>query len=165
MQCVHAITVWASSEDMHQSWQAYEEHAPSEKATGDDVKCERHVPDDADDGSDHGASYSDQGAGCAAGTQGKRKRDGAAESSSAGGKSPRIKKASIPLSSVFQNISRCSTPAAAMAGTEGRSAHPSDLGASAAAFCLADICGVVGKGASGQVFAARYAQVCGDSNA
>ncbi len=157
MQCIHAITVWASSEDMHQPWKPCEEHAPSEKATRDDVNSERHVPDDADDDSDHGASHSNKEAGSVAGKQGKRKSGAAAESSSAGGRLPRVKKASISLSSVF----RISTIVPLLQQQwqeqkEGQHMLP-DLGASAAAFCLADICGVVGKGASGRVFAARYA--------
>ena len=75
MQCIHAITVWASSEDMHQPWDPCREHAPSEKANGDAAKSERHVPDDADDGSDHGASHSNQEAASAADKQGKRARE------------------------------------------------------------------------------------------
>lgn len=39
---------------------------------------------------------------------------------------------------------------------KGRRMLP-DLEASAAAFCLSDVCGVIGKGASGRVFAARCA--------
>ena len=96
-------------------------------------------------------------AGSVAGKQGKRKRGAAADSSSAGGRLPRAKKASLSLSHVF----RISTIVPLLQQQwqeqrEGQHMLP-DLGASAAAFCLGDICGVVGKGSSGRVFAARCA--------
>ncbi len=137
------------------------QHAPRAKATGDDVESEHHVPDDADDDSDHGdsvhGSHSDKEARFMAGKPGKRKRDAATESSSTGGRSPRVKKASISLSSVFR-ISAV-VPLLQQQWQEQKEGQhrPPDLGASAAAFCLADVCGIVGKGASGHVFAARYA--------
>ncbi|DBA86957.1 TPA: hypothetical protein ACH3X2_000350 [Trebouxia sp. C0005] len=145
LECIHAITVWASSEDMHQPWKPCNEHAPSEKA----------IPDDTSDDSDHGASQNKKEAGSVAGKQGKRKRGAAADSSSAGGRLPRGKKASLPLSRIF----RISTIVPLLQQQwqeqrEGQHMLP-DLGASAAAFCLGDICGVVGKGSSGRVFAAR----------
>lgn len=157
MQCIHAITVWASSEDMHQPWDPCKEHAPSEKANGDATKSERHVPDDPDDDSDHGASHSNKEAGSAAGKQGKRKRGATSESSSAGCRSPHVKKVSMSLSSVFKLSAIVPLLQQQwQEQKEGQHMLP-DLEASAAAFCLADICGVVGKGASGRVFAASCA--------
>ena len=157
MQCIHAITMWASSEDMHQPWKPCKEHAPSEKAVGDAANSRRHVPDDMSGDSDHGASHTNKEAGSVAGKQGKRKRGAAADSSSAGGSLPCGKKASISLSRVF----RISTVAPFLQQQwqeqiEGRHMLP-DLGASTAAFCLGDICGVIGKEASGRVFAAMCA--------
>ncbi len=130
--------MWASSKGMHQPWKPCKEHAPTEKAVRDAANSRRHVPDDTSDDSDHGASQNKKEAGSVAGTQGKRKRSAAADSSSAGGRLPRGKKASLS----FLN------PKPYML---------LDLGASAAVFCLGDICGVVGKGSSGRVFAARCA--------
>ncbi|KAL0024899.1 hypothetical protein WJX77_001025 [Trebouxia sp. C0004] len=146
--------MWASSEYMHQPWKPCKEHAPSEKAVGDAANSRRHVPDDSDD-SDHGASHNKKEARSVAGKQGKPKRGAAADSSSAGGKLPHGKKASLSLSRVF----RISTIVPLLQQQwheqiEGQHMLP-DLGASAAAFCLGDICGVVGKGSSGRVFAAR----------
>ena len=157
MQCIHAITTWASSENMHQPWKPCKEHAPSERAVGDADNPRRHVPEDADDDSDHGAPHSKKKAISLASKQGKRKRGAAAESSTAGCSLPRGKKASLSLRSVFR-ISAI-VPLLQQQWQEqkeGQHMLP-DLGASAAAFCLADICGVVGKGASGRVFAARCA--------
>ena len=157
MQCIHAITMWAFSEDMYQPWKPCKEHAPSEKAIGDAANFRRHVPDDISDESDHGASQNKKEAGSVAGKQGKRKRGAAADSISADGRLPRAKKASLSLSRVF----RISTIVPLLQQQwqeqrEGQHMLP-DLGASAAAFCLGDICGVVGKGSSGRVFAARCA--------
>ncbi|DBA84795.1 TPA: hypothetical protein ACH3X1_005832 [Trebouxia sp. C0004] len=156
LECIHAITMWASSEHMHQPWKPCLEHAPSEKAVGDAANSRRHVPDDSDD-SDHGASHNIKEAGSVAGKQGKRKRGAAADSSNAGGRLPCGKKASLSLSRVF----RISTIVPLLQQQwqeqiENQHMLP-DLGASAAAFCLGDICGVVGKGSSGRVFAARCA--------
>lgn len=159
MQCTHAITMWASSEDTHQPWKPCEQHAPSEKADGHAAKSGRDVPDDADDDSDHGASHSEEKAGSVTGKQGNRKRGAAAESSRAGCRLPHGKKASLSLSSVF-TISAI-VPLLRQQWQEqkeGQHMLP-DLRASAAAFCLADICGVIGQGASGRVFAARCASV------
>lgn len=75
------------------------EHAPSEKVVGHAANSRRHVPDDD---SDHGASHNRKEAGSVIGKQGKHKRGAAAESSSAGCRSPRGKKASLSLSSVFR---------------------------------------------------------------
>ena len=102
MQCKHAITTWASSEDMHQPWKPCKEHAPAEKAVGDAASSKRHVPDDTSDGSDRGASQSKKAAGSVGGKQGKRKRGAAADSSSAGGRLPRGKKAPLSLSRIFR---------------------------------------------------------------
>lgn len=98
-----------------------------------------------------------KGTGSVAGKQCKRKRGAAADSSSAGGRLPCAKKASLSLSHIF----RISTIVPLLQQQwqeqrEGQHMLP-DLGASAAAFCLGDICGVVGKGSSGRVFAARCA--------
>ncbi|KAL3143028.1 hypothetical protein ABBQ38_003307 [Trebouxia sp. C0009 RCD-2024] len=155
LECTHAITMWASSEDTHQPWKPCEQHAPSEKADGHAAKSGRDVPDDADDDSDHGASHSEEKAGSVTGKQGNRKRGAAAESSRAGCRLPHGKKASLSLSSVF-TISAI-VPLLRQQWQEqkeGQHMLP-DLRASAAAFCLADICGVIGQGASGRVFAAR----------
>ncbi|DBA96649.1 TPA: hypothetical protein ACH3X1_015507 [Trebouxia sp. C0004] len=154
LECIHAITMWASSEHMHQPWKPCKEHAPSEKAVRDAAKSRQHVPDDSDD-SDHGASHNIKEAGSVAGKQGKRKRGAAADSSNAGGRLPCGKKASLSLSRVF----RISTIVPLLQQQwqeqiENQHMLP-DLGASAAAFCLGDICGVVGKGSCGRVFAAR----------
>ena len=78
MQCIHAITMWASSEVMHQPWKPCKEHAPSEKAIGDAANSRRHVPDDTGDGSDHSASQNKKEAGSVGGKQGKHKRGAAA---------------------------------------------------------------------------------------
>lgn len=128
VQCIHAITTWASSEDLHQPWKSCKEHAPTEKAVGDAANSRRHVPDDADDDSDHGAAHSNKEAGFSTGKQDKRKRGAAAESSSADCRLPHSKKVSLSLSSVLADFHHNSTPAAAMAGTEGRSAHASRPG-------------------------------------
>ena len=66
MQGIHAITMWASSEDMHQPWKPCKEHAPSEKAVGDVANSRRHVPNDISDDSDHGASHNKKEAGSVA---------------------------------------------------------------------------------------------------
>jgi len=157
MQCIHAITMWASSEDMHQPWKPCKEHAPSEKAAGDAANSRQHVPDDTSGDSNDGASHNKKEAGSVAGEQGKRKRGAAADSSNAGGKLPHGKKASLSLTCVF----RISTIVPLLQQQwqeqiEGHHMLP-DLGASATAFSLGDICGVVGKGSSGRVFAARCA--------
>ena len=132
MQCIHAITMWTSSEDLHQPWKPCREHAPSEKAVGDAANSRRHVPDDTTDGSDHGASQDKQEAGSVAGKQGKRKRGAAADSSSAGGRLPRGKKASLSRVFRISNI----VPLLQQQWQEqieGQHMLP-DLGASAAAF-------------------------------
>ena len=149
--------MWASSEDMHQPWKPCKEHAPSEKAVGDAANSSRHVPDDTSDDSDHGASHNKKEAGPVAGKQGKHKRGVAADSSSAGCRLPPGKKASLSFSRIF-GISTI-VPLLQQQWqeqVEGQHMLP-DLGASAAAFCLGDMCGVVGKGSSGRVFAARCA--------
>jgi len=103
------------------------------------------------------ASHSNKEAGSAAGKQGKRKRGATSESSSAGCRSPHVKKVSMSLSSVFKLSAIVPLLQQQwQEQKEGQHMLP-DLEASAAAFCLADICGVVGKGASGRVFAARCA--------
>ena len=149
--------MWASSEDMHQPWKPCKEHAPSEKSVGDAANSMQHVPNDTSDDSDHGASHNKKEAGSVVGKQGKRKRGAAADSCSTGGRLPHGKKASLSLSRTF----RLSTIVPLLQQQwqeqiEGQHMLP-DLGASAAAFCLGDICGVVGKGSSGRVFAARCA--------
>ena len=119
------------------------------------AKSEHHVPDDAVDDSDHGPSHGNQEAGSAAGKQGKRKRGATSESSSAGCRLPHVKTASMSLGSVFKLSAIVPfLQQQWQEQKEGQHMSP-DLEASAAAFCLADICGVVGKGASGRVFAAR----------
>ena len=142
---------------MHQPWKPCKEHAPSEKAIRDAANSRRHVPDDTGDDSDHGASQNNKEAGSMAGKQGKRKRGAAADSSSAGGRLPCAKKASLSLSCAFRISSI--VPLLQQQWQEQREGQHMlpDLGASAAAFCLDDICGVVGKGFSGRVFAARCA--------
>lgn len=158
MQCIYAITMWASSESLHQPWNPCHEHAPSLKAAGDAANSRPHVPGDAGDDSDHGASHTEQEGDAVDNKQGiKRQRDTAAESSSTGRTSPHGKKASLSFSSVFR-ISAI-VPLLQQQWQEQRDGQhmPPDLGACAAAFSFADICGVVGKGASGRVFAARCA--------
>lgn len=87
----------------------------------------------------------------------KRKKDTAAELSSTSRSSPHGKKAPLSFSSVFK-ISAI-VPLLQRQWQEQKDGQhvSSDLEASAAAFSFADICGVVGKGASGRVFAARCA--------
>ena len=159
MQCVHAFTAWASSEDLHQPWKPHKKHAPSEVAVEDAATSRRRPPKDGNDGaSDHGACDSDQEAGSVDGQQGtKRKRGAAAESSIAGHGLPPSKKASLSCSSVFRISDN--VPLVQQQWQEQKEGQHSvpDLAASAAAFCLTDICGVIGKGASGYVFAARCA--------
>ncbi|DBA96964.1 TPA: hypothetical protein ACH3X1_001290 [Trebouxia sp. C0004] len=118
---------------MHQPWKPCKGHAPSEKAVGDAANSRRHLPDDTSDDSDHGASHNKKEAGSVAGKQGKRKRGAAADSSSAGGRLPHGKKASVSLSRVF----RISTIVPLLQQQwqeqiEGQHMLP-DLGASAAA--------------------------------
>ena len=140
--------MWARSEDMHQPWKPCKEHAPSEKAVGGAANSRRHVSDNTSGDSDHSASHAKKEAGSVAGKQGKRTRGAAADSS---GSVPPGKKASLFLSHVF----RISTIVPLLQRQwqeqfEGQHMLP-DLGASAAAFCLGDICGIVGKGSSGHV--------------
>ena len=163
MQCIHAITTWASSEELHEPWQPCKEHAPSGQAVEDPANPRDHAPSDADDESDPGAPHGKQPARSSVGKQGKRKRGAATESDSSACRSPCGKKASLSSSNVFR-ISAI-VPLLQQQWQEQKEGQHTlpDLGASAAAFRLADICGVVGKGASGLVFAARCAsadQVC-----
>ena len=64
--------MWASSEDMHQSWKPCKEHAPSEKAVREAAYSKRHVPEHADDDSDHDASHGRKEADSVTCQQGKR---------------------------------------------------------------------------------------------
>ena len=61
MACGYAVYTYhhdvVNSEDMHQPWKPCKEHAPFEKAVDDAANSRRHVPHDADDESDHGASH------------------------------------------------------------------------------------------------------------
>ena len=158
MQCIYAITMWASSESLLQPWDPCQEHAPSLEAARDAANSRPHVPSDDDDDLDHGASHTEQEADAVNNKQGiKRQRDTAAESSSTGRTSPHGKKASLSSGSVF-TISAI-VPLLQQQRQEQKDGQhmPLDLGACAAAFSYADICGVVGKGASGRVFAARCA--------
>lgn len=141
-----------------QPWKPCKEHAPTEKAVGDAANSRRHVSDDADDDSDHGPAHRNKEAGFSAGKQGKRKRGAAAESSSAGCRLPHSKKVSLSLGNVFRISAMLLLLQQQWQEQKAGQHMLPDLGASAAAFCLADICGVVGKGASGRVFAARCAQ-------
>lgn len=160
MQCVHAITIWASSQDMHEPWEPCKTHAPSQGPGGGAAHSRHHEStDEPDDEQDDGASDSTRKAGSVAGQQGRRKRTrtDTPVSSSSGCTLPEGNKASLPSSSVFQLSAMLLLLQQQWQLQKERQHMQLDLEASAAAFCYTDICGVVGEGASGHVFAARCA--------